>query len=90
MLFSPPNSPVNQLWRHRLCKLKASIFCTPDGMIIELPGGIKDILLGYCVLSKRKGGMTECQSHSMLEKYPQWKQINVSLWALENNDTGLI
>lgn len=59
-------------------------------MIIELPGGIKDILLGYCVLSKRKGGMTECQSHSMLEKYPQWKQINVSLWALENNDTGLI
>lgn len=38
-------------------------------------------------LQKEKVGW---ESLTVLEKYPKLKQVNASLWALENNGIGLI
>lgn len=56
------------------------------------PWGAKTRHLILVILSflQGKGYGREYLSHPVLEKYPEWKQINVSLWALENSDTGLM
>ena len=32
-----PSSPVNLMGRDMLCKLNAVIFCTPDGLFMQIP-----------------------------------------------------
>lgn len=67
-----PDSPVNLLGRDLLCKSKATIFCTLDGVFVELPekrGMQVNWLL--CTLWKKRGDGKEWQFHTMLEKHPE-------------------
>lgn len=43
-----------------------------------------------CAFRKKRWDGREWESLTVLEKYPKLKQINASLWALENNGIGLI
>lgn len=61
----------------------------PDGIILELPGGIKDILSDYFVLSERKGGKAVAVSQ-YVGKIPSMAANKCISLGSGDNDTGLI
>lgn len=88
-LLSPVNILGRNLLANLLCKIKATVFCTLCGVPVALPREKAPDLVTMC-LQKEKEYEREWQSPIALDKYPKLKQINSLLWALQNNDTGLI
>lgn len=65
-----PNVLDNLLRRHMLCLLRAVIFCTRDGVVLELLACKAFQWVNRCFL-KQRGTVREWQSHPMLENYSQ-------------------
>uniref|UniRef100_K7E2C3 Gag-Pol polyprotein n=1 Tax=Monodelphis domestica TaxID=13616 RepID=K7E2C3_MONDO len=77
-----PDSPLNLLGRDLLCKLRATITCSPDGSLsLEVPEESLNLL--PVLLSENQ----EAKEPSIFE-IP--KDIPESLWATSSSDVGLL
>lgn len=65
-----PNVFDNLLRRDMLCLLRAVIFYTQDGVVLELPACKAFEWVNMCFL-KQRGTVGEWLSHPMLENYSQ-------------------
>ncbi|XP_075771896.1 retrovirus-related Pol polyprotein from transposon 17.6 [Pelodiscus sinensis] len=80
-----PTSPVNLLGRDLLCRLRCTIFCTPDGVYLEVPAQtrqeVEDLL---------QGPDTELFPLIPVSDADLLSQVPNCLWATTPNEVGRI
>ncbi|KAG6925680.1 protein NYNRIN-like, partial [Chelydra serpentina] len=81
-----PHSPVNLLGRDLLCKLGCTIYCTPDGVFLEVPDENTNLVLA--TLQTKELAQTNTALNSDLANL--LSQVPACLWSQHANEVGEI
>lgn len=83
-----PCSPVNLLGKDLLCKLNCTIFCTPDGVFLEVPDPAQNEVLALLQGGQPPPG--DAEPGTSLLQQELLAKVSPSLWADHANQVGRI